>query len=120
MRTRPRPRKLVQKLERRQPAIHGEPGFELRPYQIVLRPLVTEKGTHQSTRYNSYTFMVNPLASKDQIKGAVEELFKVRVEKVRTQTRRAKAIRFRNTAGELPGWKKAIVTLNIEDKIDFF
>ncbi len=118
--TRPRPRKLVQKLARRQPCKHGDPGLELRPYQIVLRPLVTEKGTHQSTRYNSYTFMVNPLATKDQIKAAVEELFKVRVEGVRTQNRRPKAIRYRNTMGELPGWKKAIVTLNIEDKIDFF
>lgn len=120
MRTRPRPRKLVQKLARRQPAKHGEPGFELRPYQIVLRPLVTEKGTHQSTRYNSYTFMVNPLATKAQIKGAVEELFKVRVDKVRTQTRRPLTTRFRNAEGVTPGWKKAIVTLNVEDKIDFF
>src|SRR6185436_15672291 len=98
MKTRPRPRKLLQKLARRQPCEHGDPGLELRPYQIVLRPLVTEKGTHQSTRYNSYTFMVNPLASKDQIKGAVEELFKVRVEKVRTQTRRPKEIVYRNRA----------------------
>jgi large subunit ribosomal protein L23 len=120
MKTRPRPRKYVQKLERRQPAKHGEPGFELRPYQVVLRPLVTEKGTHQSTRYNSYTFMVNPLASKVQIKGAIEDLFKVRVEKVRTQTRRPKEVVFRGKAGISPGWKKAIVTLNIEDKIDFF
>ena len=120
MHTRPRPRKYVQKLARRQPCKQGEPGFELRPYQIVLRPLVTEKGTHHSTRYNSYTFMVNPLASKDQIKGAVEELFKVRVEKIRTQTRRPKMVRFRNEQGISPGWKKAIVTLNVEDKIDFF
>ena len=120
MKTRPRPRKFVQKLERRQPCVHGEPGLELRPYQIVLRPLVTEKGTHQSTRYNSYTFMVNPLATKVMIQGAIEELFKVRVEKIRTQTRRPKAVRYRGAMGELPGWKKAIVTLNIEDKIDFF
>lgn len=92
----------------------------MRPYQVVLRPLVTEKGTHQSTRYNSYTFMVNPLATKDQIKDAIEELFKVRVEKIRTQTRRPKAVRFRQQMGELPGWKKAIVKLHTEDKIDFF
>ncbi len=57
-----------------------EPGIELRPYQVILRPLVTEKGTHQSTRYNAYTFQVNPLATKTQIKAAVEELFNVRVE----------------------------------------
>lgn len=120
MRTRHRSRKLQQKLDRRQPCKHGEPGLELRPYQIVLRPLVTEKGTHQSTRYNSYTFMVNPLATKDQIKGAIEDLFKVRVDKIRTQTRRPRTVRYRNVEGVSPGWKKAIVTLNIEDKIDFF
>ena len=95
-------------------------GPVLEPHQVILRPLVTEKGTHQSTRYNSYTFMVNPLATKAQIKGAVEELFKVRVDKVRTQTRRPLTTRFRNAEGVTPGWKKAIVTLNVEDKIDFF
>ncbi len=120
MRSRPRPKKYRQKLANRQPAIHGEPGIELRPYQIVLRPLVTEKGTHQSTRYNSYTFMVNPVASKVQIASAIKELFNVRVEKVRTQTRKGKLARFRNSIGKQPDWKKAIVTLNEEDKIDFF
>ncbi|CAN5474005.1 50S ribosomal protein L23 [soil metagenome] len=120
MHTRPRPRKYVQKLERRQPQKPGVPGLELRPYQIVLRPLVTEKGTHQVTRYNSYTFMVNPLADKTQIKNAIQELFKVKVEKVRTQTRKGKVARFRQSMGQQPDWKKAIVTLNVEDKIDFF
>lgn len=120
MRSRPRPKKYVRKLANRQPADHGEPGVELRPYQVVIRPLVTEKGTHQSTRYNSYTFMVNPLATKDQIAAAVKELFNVRVEQVRTQSRRGKQARFRNTMGKQPDWKKAIVTLNEEDKIDFF
>ena len=95
-------------------------GPELEPYQVILAPLVTEKGTHQVTRYNSYTFMVNPLADKTQIKNAIEELFKVRVEKVRTQTRKGKVARFRNSMGQQPDWKKAVVTLNVEDKIDFF
>jgi len=120
MRTRPHPKKYVRKLARRQPQVAGKPGLELRPYQVVIRPLVTEKGTHQSTRYNSYTFVVHQLASKDQIKGAVQDLFSVRVDKVRTQTRRGKKTRFRNKIGEQPGWKKAIVTLHAEDKIEFF
>ena len=104
----------------RQPCVHGEPGLDLRPYQIVLRPLVTEKGTHQSTRYNAYAFQVNPGATKDQIKAAVEELFHVRVETVRTMNRKGKTRRFRQTLGKLPNWKKAVVTLNAEDKIEFF
>jgi large subunit ribosomal protein L23 len=119
-RTRPRPKRYLRKLAARKPCEHGPSGVELRPYQIILRPLVTEKGTHQSTRYNSYTFMVNPLASKVQIKHAVEELFPVRVTAVRTQTRKGKKTRFRNRLGQQPGWKKAIVTLNDEDRIEFF
>src|SRR3954447_22207152 len=120
MRARPRPAKYVRKLKARQPCVHGKPGLELRPYQIVLRPLVTEKGTHQSTRYNSYTFEVNPLATKTQIQAAVEELFNVRVERVRTQNRRGKTARFRQTTGKQANWKKAIVTLHTEDRIEFF
>ena len=55
---------------------------------MLIRPLVTEKGTHQSTRYNAYAFMVNPLATKTEIAAAVSELFNVRVEAVRTMTRK--------------------------------
>ena len=59
MRSRPRPKRYVRKLTSRKPCVHGESGIELRPHQVILRPLVTEKGTHQSTRHNAYTFEVN-------------------------------------------------------------
>jgi large subunit ribosomal protein L23 len=118
--TRPHPKKYVRKLALRKPCVHGKPGLELKPYQVILRPLVTEKGTHQSTRYNAYTFQVNPLATKTEIKAAVEELFHVKVEGVRTQVREGKRRRFRQSMGQLPTWKKAIVTLSAEDKIEFF
>jgi large subunit ribosomal protein L23 len=117
---RPHPKRYLRKLALRKPCVHGEPGIELRPYQILLRPLVTEKGTHQSTRYNAYAFQVNPIATKTQIKAAVEELFHVRVEVVRTMNRKGKKRRFRQGEGRLPSWKKAVVTLNQEDKIEFF
>ena len=119
-RTRPRPKRYLRKLAARKPCVHGPTGVELRPHQILLRPLVTEKGTHQSTRYNSYTFMVNPHATKDQIRAAVEELFNVKVEKVRTQNRKGKTARFRQIVGKQPDWKKAIVTLTEEHRIEFF
>jgi large subunit ribosomal protein L23 len=96
-------------------------GPELAPHQIVLRPLITEKATHQASRYHAYPFEVNPWASKDEIKAAVEELFNVRVEKVRTQNRAGKRKRFRNGMGRLAHWKKAIVTLHEDSpQIDFF
>jgi large subunit ribosomal protein L23 len=96
-------------------------GPKLEPYQIVLRPLITEKGTHQSTHRRAYPFEVNPWATKDEIKAAVEELFGVRVEKVRTQNRHGKKRRFRFRVGRLSNWKKAIVTLHADSpSIDFF
>src|SRR3989442_15728097 len=97
-------------------------GPKLDPHQIILAPLVTEKGTHQSTHehHNAYSFQVNLWATKEQIKNAVQELFNVRVEKVRTQMRQGKKRRYRFRVGRLPNWKKAIVKLHGEDKIEFF
>jgi large subunit ribosomal protein L23 len=97
-------------------------GPKLEPHQIILRPLITEKGTHQSTHahHNAYSFQVNQWANKHQIKAAVEDLFNVRVEKVRTQTRLGKKRRYRFRVGKLASWKKAIVKLHGEDRIEFF
>src|SRR5919204_4316127 len=92
-------------------------GPELEAHQVILRPLVTEKGTHQFTRHNAYPFQVNQWANKEQIKRAVQELFNVRVKKVRTQNRLGKKRRYRVKVGRLPNWKKAIVTLHEEDRI---
>ena len=86
-------------------------GPELEPHQIVLRPLVTEKSTHQTSRYRAYPFEVNPWATKDEIKAAIETLFDVQVEKVRTQNRHGKKRRYKFKLGRLHNWKKAIVTL---------
>lgn len=97
-------------------------GPDLEPYQVILAPLVTEKGTHQSTHqhHNAYSFQVNLWATKLQIKHAVQELFNVRVEKVRTQLRLGKKRRYRFRHGKLSNWKKAIVKLHADDKIEFF
>jgi len=95
-------------------------GPKLEPHQIILRPLVTEKGTHQFEHRNAYPFEVNLWATKDQIRAAVTELFNVRVLKVRTQNRIGKTKRYRMREGKLANWKKAIVTLHPEDRIEFF
>src|SRR5260370_7992626 len=95
-------------------------GPELEPHQIILRPLVTEKGTHQFTRHNAYPFQVNLWASKEQIKAAVQELFNVRVIKVRTQMRLGKRRRYRSRFGTMSNWKKAIVTPHVQDRLEFF
>ncbi|MBX9677459.1 MAG: 50S ribosomal protein L23 [Gemmataceae bacterium] len=97
-------------------------GPDLDHAQVIIRPLVTEKGTHQSTHgnHNAYAFEVNLWATKTQIKAAVQELFEVRVEKVRTALRLGKNRRFKFKTGKLSNWKKAIVKLHPEDKIEFF
>ncbi len=98
----------------------NQSGFELEPYQIVLRPLVTEKGFHKAERYNAYAFEVNALADKQAIRKAVEHLFEVRVIRVNTQNRKGKPRRTRSRKGETKNWKKAIVTLDPEHRINFF
>jgi large subunit ribosomal protein L23 len=92
----------------------------LEPHQIIIRPLVTEKGMHRSTRYNAYAFEINPLATKDDVRRAVEELFDVKVINVRTQNRKGKPRRTRFRHGYTKDWKKAIVKLDPEYRIDFF
>lgn len=139
MQARPRPKRYLRKLaarERQRTEVLTPTGPELRPHQVILRPLVTEKSTHHSTRSerlgarrsekglkpvgSSYTFEVARHASKHDIKNAVEELFGVRVEKVCTQNYYGKHRRFRFRIGRLSHWKKAIVRLHPEDKIEFF
>jgi large subunit ribosomal protein L23 len=98
----------------------SKPEFVLEAYQIVLRPLVTEKGFHKAERYNAYAFEVNPMADKEAIRKAVEHLFDVKVVRVNTQNRRGKPRRTRFRKGETKTWKKAIVTLDPEHRINFF
>jgi large subunit ribosomal protein L23 len=90
MQTRPRPKKYVRYNRKARPVEAGRPNLELRPYQVLIRPLVTEKGTHLSTHHNAYTFMVNLHSTKIDVKNAVEDLFNVRVLDVRTQIRHGK------------------------------
>lgn len=96
------------------------PGDALLPYQIILRPLVTEKGVHRSTRYNAYAFEVIRQATKDDVRRAVEELFNVKVLRVHTQNRKGKPRRTRFSSGSTKSWKKAVVKLHPEHRIDFF
>ena len=92
----------------------------LEPHQIIVRPLVTEKGMHRSTRNNAYAFEVHKMATKSDVRRAVEELFDVTVLAVHTQNRKGKPRRTRFKEGTTGNWKKAIVTLDKEHRIDFF
>ncbi len=88
-------------------------------YQVLVRPLITEKGIEQSKASNQYPFEVNVKATKSEIRKAVEEVFSVRVRKVCTMMRHGKARRVRYTRGKTRHWKKAVVTLVAGDTIEF-
>ena len=85
---------------------------------VIKTARLTEKGTRQGEKYNQYTVVADRRANKQQIKRAVEELFKVRVVRVNTMNVPGKLRRQRTpAAGQNPDWKKAIVTLQQGDKI---
>src|SRR4029079_11536548 len=100
-------------------------------YHTIIRPLVTEKGTHQSqithdetgsrpARGGAYSFEVHPEANKAQIRQAVEKIYNVRVQSVRTSNRAGKRRRYRMTIGQTRSWKKAVVVLQPDHHIDLF
>lgn len=91
---------------------------EFNPYNILTRPLLTERSTILKEKYNQYVFEVPPAASKPEIKRAVEQLFKVKVNKVRTMNLLGQDKRMGRSQGKRPDWKKAIVTLGQGQKID--
>ena len=89
-------------------------------YSVVVRPLVTEKGTHQSQIRNAYAFEVAPDANKAQVKQAVEKIYDVKVLSVRTANRKGKPRRTRYKWGTTKHWKKAVVVLHPDHHIDLF
>jgi large subunit ribosomal protein L23 len=88
--------------------------------QVLIRPVVTEKTTDISEQTNKYVFEVALAANKHEIHQAVEKFFGVKVLDVRTMRMHGKPKRMGRFAGHRPDWKKAIVTLQTDDKIDLF
>ena len=91
-----------------------------RLYDVVTSPLITEKGTMVNEAANQVVFRVHRDASKEAIRRAVETLFKVKVERVRTLNLLGKTKRVGRHVGRRPAWKKAYVTLAEGQRIDFF
>ena len=89
-------------------------------YDIVAAPLITEKGTMVNEVGNQVVFRVRRDANKEEIRHAIETLFKVRVDKVRTLNYLGKSRRVGRAVGRRPAWKKAYVTLAEGQRIDFF
>jgi large subunit ribosomal protein L23 len=90
------------------------------PSQIVLKPIVTEKAAWEGQERNRYAFQVAFGVNKQQIKDAVQQLYKVRVVNVATQTHPGKSRRTKYGITPAQTWKRAIVALHPEDKIELF
>jgi len=91
------------------------------PTQIILRPVITEKSTALKERNHEVCFAVARSANKTEIRKAVEQLFKVKVETVRTQIRPGKERRVGKSSGYRSDWKKAFVRLKEGEKmIEYF
>lgn len=86
---------------------------------IIKKPLVTEKGTLAGQAANQYFFKVDVKATKPGIRAAVESIFKVKVENVRTMNVAGKLKRVGRSVGRTSNWKKAVVTLKEGDRIEF-
>jgi large subunit ribosomal protein L23 len=90
-------------------------------HRIILRPIITEKSTLLKEKNREVCFEVNPKANKVEIKKAAEQLFKIKVERVRVQNMRGKMRRVGRSAGKKKDWKKAYVKLKEGEKmIEYF
>jgi large subunit ribosomal protein L23 len=87
---------------------------------VIIKPLITEKSTHQQTTRNAYAFQVHAGANKQQIKAAVEKIYEVKVVDVRTMNRKGKPRRSRFKMTTTPDWKRAVVVLDENSRIELF
>ena len=91
------------------------------PYQIIIRPVITEKSTLLKEQNREICFEVDPRANKIEIKQAAEKLFKVKVDKVRVISKKGKKRRVGRNEGRKKDWKKAYIRLKEGEKmIEYF
>lgn len=89
-------------------------------YEVIKRPIISEKSTALAEVGARYVFEVAPSANKQEIRDAVQRLFNVKVRRVHTMMMHGKVKRVGRFETKRPNWKKALVTLDEGQKIDFF
>jgi large subunit ribosomal protein L23 len=89
-------------------------------YDIIIRPLITEKTSIQKEDHNQVSFEVDRRANRVEIRRAIEKIFNVRVADVRTMQVKGKVKQRGRIVGKRRDWKKAIVDLMPGERIDFF
>lgn len=89
-------------------------------YDLIKRPIITEKTNIQKENHNQVTFEVDPRSNRIEIQRAMEKIFNVKVSDIRTMHVRGKIKRRGRILGRRRNWKKAIVTLMPGERIEFF
>ena len=90
------------------------------PHDIIRRPVITEKASEATERFNKVVFSVDPSVTKLDVKAAIEKVFSVKVEKVNMLNVKSKPKRLGRIKGRKPGYKKAVVTLAKGHNIEVF
>ena len=88
-------------------------------YNVIKKPLITEKAVDMKEGMNQIVFAVDKMANKNVVKQAVEHFFNVKVKSVRTMNCKGKTKRFSGIKGKRNDWKKAVVTLDAGEKLEF-
>lgn len=88
-------------------------------HDLIIQPVVTEKSTKEKEERNKILFKVTRSANKIEVKKAVEEVFKVKVDKVHILNVKGKIKRLGRSQGKRSDWKKAIVTLKKGERVEF-
>ena len=89
-------------------------------FNVIIRPIITEQGMHFANVKGAYSFQVNKRANKAEVKRAVEKIYGVKVDKVRTSNHKGKRRRRGRAFGTTSSWKKAVVYLETDHHIDLF
>lgn len=89
-------------------------------YDVIIRPLNTEKSNILMEETNQVTFEVDPRANRTEIRSAIQDIFKVQVKSVRTQNVKGKVKQRGRIIGKRKDWKKAVATLMPGERIEFF
>ena len=87
---------------------------------VIIKPLVTEKSTHLQETRNVYAFQVNRAANKNDIRRAIEAIYNVKVIDIHTMNRKGKPRRSRTTMAHTSDWKRAIVKLDENSRIELY
>ncbi len=92
----------------------------MNPYNVLIKPITSEKGERSRKKFNQFSFAVQPKATKEDVKKAIEVVFGVKALAVNTSIIRGKIVQRGARQSKRSNWKKAVVSLSKDSNIDIF